>query len=495
MSLAHDEEDQHPSLLLYPAENVEHVNEKGAVLEDEILDEEPEEEKVNETEEFLARLQTEINLSRAEYRHLLNNLTDTRKRLENSREDKMTLEEQLSNIDDQIGLITVRLANTLKRVIEKENKISLLFEEIELREIALEYQKTLVRDYIRILYREENNLFVFEDDGSVNAVKLLLADGSVSENLRDLDYLDLLRETGIQMIEKLDQIHYELEEKRIELVEEKIELEDLREKLSVEKEQLEMQKSSKEDLLRITRGQESVYQQLIEQTEREQEQMIADIRSLTDALTFIERKVREEGDDFDLERYRSVLEKRDRALLDLRFDASLPGDVNFIWPVEPNRGISAYFRDQSYYGVFGVHHNAIDIPVYQGSPVRTAADGIVYTARDNGYGYSYIILAHANGFKTVYGHISAILVEEGQVLNRGAIIGLSGGMPGTLGAGYMTTGPHLHLEFLLNGRYVDPLLHLPLGNLSEEHIRRLPERYFEAWEKSKFGSLIEPVLR
>ncbi len=500
--LAHGDDDQNPSLLLYPAEEtsdfeeIEDVEDFEGVEEMEDVENiEDDSSNLKETEEFIQRLNRELNLSKTEYRQLLSNITDTRKRLESAREEKMTLQEQLSNIDDQISLITSQLISVLKQIVEKENQISLLFEEIEIREIALEYQKNLVRDYIRILYQEENNLFFFEDDGSVNAFKLLLADGSVSENLRDLDYLNLLRETGTQLIDKLDQIHSELEEKRIELSEKRAELEELKDKLEIEREQLEIQKSSKEDLLRITRGQETIYSQLVEETEREQEQMIADVRSLTDAIAFIERKAAEEGEYFDLEKYRSVLSERDRALIDLTFDPEVSGDVNFIWPVEPNRGISAYFRDSSYYGVFGVQHNAIDIPVYQGSPVRSAADGIVYTARDNGYGYSYIILAHANGFKTVYGHISAILVEEGQVVNRGTIIGLSGGMPGTLGAGYMTTGPHLHLEFLLNGRYVDPLKYLPLENLSEGHIERLPEKYFEAWEKAKFRSLAEPVLR
>jgi murein DD-endopeptidase MepM/ murein hydrolase activator NlpD len=46
-------------------------------------------------------------------------------------------------------------------------------------------------------------------------------------------------------------------------------------------------------------------------------------------------------------------------------------------------------------------------------------------------------------------------------VSKGQVFALSGGMPGTTGAGFMTTGAHLHLEFSKNGAYVDPMKYLP----------------------------------
>jgi len=125
------------------------------------------------------------------------------------------------------------------------------------------------------------------------------------------------------------------------------------------------------------------------------------------------------------------------------------------WPIEPIYGISAGFLDEEYEQIFGMPHHAIDIPALQGTEVRAAADGIVEKVADNGYGYNYMILRHA-GVVTLYGHTESFLVAEGDQVRAGDPIALSGGRPGSKGAGSMTTGPHLHFETIVNGEHVDP---------------------------------------
>ncbi len=69
-----------------------------------------------------------------------------------------------------------------------------------------------------------------------------------------------------------------------------------------------------------------------------------------------------------------------------------------------------------------------------------------------GYG-NYVVIAHGNGFVTLYGHLSAISVSAGQAVGRGQVIGAEGS------TGY-STGPHLHFEIRLNGVYQNPLSYL-----------------------------------
>ena len=94
-------------------------------------------------------------------------------------------------------------------------------------------------------------------------------------------------------------------------------------------------------------------------------------------------------------------------------------------------------------------HTGIDIAVWYRTPVAAPADGVVIVAGwQNGYGWS-VQIQHAEGWSTLYAHLSRYLVNAGDRVKRGQIIGLSGNSGNS-------TGPHLHYEIRLNGVPIDP---------------------------------------
>jgi len=98
-------------------------------------------------------------------------------------------------------------------------------------------------------------------------------------------------------------------------------------------------------------------------------------------------------------------------------------------------------------------HKGVDIVAPTGTPVRAAADGLVTAAgRMAGYG-SMIHLAHGYGMATRYGHLSKIVVNPGQRVKRGDLIGY-------VGSTGRSTGPHLHYEVFRAGTQVDPRKYL-----------------------------------
>lgn len=126
------------------------------------------------------------------------------------------------------------------------------------------------------------------------------------------------------------------------------------------------------------------------------------------------------------------------------------------WPVIGK--ITATFHDPNYYyaNQVGVHLG-LDIKVNQGTPVKAAADGTVYSVIDGGEDHtSYIIIDHGGGYRTLYAHLSRMDKNVGDVVHVGDVIGLSGGKPGAYGSGPYTNGPHLHFEVHKNGIEVDP---------------------------------------
>ncbi|MGB2869372.1 MAG: M23 family metallopeptidase [Bacteroidota bacterium] len=95
-------------------------------------------------------------------------------------------------------------------------------------------------------------------------------------------------------------------------------------------------------------------------------------------------------------------------------------------------------------------HEGLDIANDVGTPVYAAADGSVqYSGRDGGYGLM-VEVNHGFSFKTLYAHLSKILVREGQQVRRGDLIGRSGNTG-------LSSGPHLHYEVRLNGVAQNPV--------------------------------------
>ncbi len=91
----------------------------------------------------------------------------------------------------------------------------------------------------------------------------------------------------------------------------------------------------------------------------------------------------------------------------------------------------------------GIHgFNGVDLASYMGADVFAAASGNVIIARSGGWngGYgSYIVIDHGNGVQTLYSHLSAVKVAQGQRVAQGQVIG-------ALGNSGRSTGPHLHFE-------------------------------------------------
>ena len=137
------------------------------------------------------------------------------------------------------------------------------------------------------------------------------------------------------------------------------------------------------------------------------------------------------------------------------------GDATILtWPLDPNyRGISATFHDPTYPFRHLFEHSGVDIPAMQGSPIAAPAPGYVAWVKQGRLYGNYVMIIHTNGIATLYAHLSKPLVQADQFISRGETIGLSGGMPGTSGAG-LSTGPHLHFETRLNGIPVDPMNYL-----------------------------------
>lgn len=113
-----------------------------------------------------------------------------------------------------------------------------------------------------------------------------------------------------------------------------------------------------------------------------------------------------------------------------------PITSGFGWRLDPLSGRSAF-------------HAGVDVRLAYGQPVASLADGRVSAAGEQGgYGLT-VVVDHPDGFQTRYAHLSSIDVQIGDSVGRGQPLARSG-------SSGRSTGPHLHVELLRDGRPIDP---------------------------------------
>lgn len=123
------------------------------------------------------------------------------------------------------------------------------------------------------------------------------------------------------------------------------------------------------------------------------------------------------------------------------------------YPLQRQARVSSPFNPNRRHPVTGRirPHKGVDFSVSQGTPVIAPADGTVEkVAYQAGGAGRYVMLRHGREYQTVYMHLSKSLVKAGQTVKKGERIALSGNTG-------ISTGPHLHYEFHINGRAVNPL--------------------------------------
>ncbi len=95
-------------------------------------------------------------------------------------------------------------------------------------------------------------------------------------------------------------------------------------------------------------------------------------------------------------------------------------------------------------------HKGVDLAAPSGTPIRSVADGVVTKAGWSGGHGNHIEVKHEGGYSTGFSHLSKMLVKGGDRVRQGQVIG-------KVGSTGMSTGPHLHYEFMVKGVHRDPM--------------------------------------
>lgn len=377
-------------------------------------------------QEEISDLEKEIEAKRAKVKEIEQSIEAYKKKIEQTRTETVSLKNQLSILDNRKRQVELDIEATEGKIGAARLEIKGLSLTIEDTLAAIGNQKGLLAELIRTLYYENGK----------NYVQVLATNDTFSEFFSRVQQLRKVEnDLGLQA-KTLRQTKEELESKKNQVEDRKKLLENLGSQLTEKKTDLVEQALTKNQILVQTQSSEKTYQTLVANLKEQ-------YRQIENEITSIEYQIRKK------------LEQQDK--LD-----TIPDDSSTLsWPTQ-SRHITAYFHDPSYPYRNVFEHNAVDIRAAQGTPVRAAASGFVGRAKRCTVAscYAYVMIIHQEGLSTVYGHLSQIIVGDEQFVTRGDIIGYSGAMPGTIGAGPFTTGPHLHFEVRKNGIPVNPLNYL-----------------------------------
>lgn len=349
------------------------------------------------------------------------------------------LKGQEQNIENELRILEIELETT---------ELELKAAEAQLQQVELEIEYTIEQieknteklEISVVSYRGQlAQSYMFSRTSSI---EILMNSDSISDFSRNMKYMDVIEEENQRLIYDIAELKRNLEEQKVALEQKRQEVEVIKEQVLAKSHELEEKKWVKEQLLSRIRQQQITYAELVQKSQ-------AAYNQLNNEIAQLEERLRQE----ELERQR-----QQEAQGNVQPPAPAPVG-GYAWPARGT--ITMYFWEEypewvrRLYPGLPRNHTGLDIANATGTPVYAAHGGTVVLVRDYGWGYGRtIMIDHGGGLMTLYAHLNGFNVSQGQSVSAGQQIA-------TMGSTGNSSGPHLHLEFRLNGSYVNPLNYLP----------------------------------
>ncbi len=329
--------------------------------------------------------------------------------LQTTQQKAQTLQGEIKTIDTTRTQLAGNIKDTEGKITATSQTISSLATQIGSQEAIIAKHKVSLGESLRAIHELDNS-------GLLEAV---LSKEDLSGLLNETAALSELNANIDNNINQLRGLITDLGQKKSTQEQAKASLAAAKSKLADQKALADAAKKAKDDLLKITKNQESNYQKLL-----------------------ADRLAKKQAVEAEISQFESEL----KVVIDPN---SLPASGSGIlkWPLDKII-ITQYFgltsfATQNPQVYNGKGHNGVDFGTPVGTPVKAALSGTVtgsgntdLTCVGASYG-KWILIKHENGLSTLYAHLSLIKVTAGQTVTTGDIIGYSGN------TGY-STGPHLH---------------------------------------------------
>lgn len=348
-----------------------------------------------------------------------------RQRIADQENQQSTLSNDVLLLDNRITKTELDIERAKAGLDTTKLTIESLQQQIDEQNKRMGKQRDSAGDLIRRIHQSD----------SVPTFEVLLSRPSLSSFFDLLEAEKKLQRQLSDSMEKVKDYKQSLETTRKDLDAKRLVLEQQKKALKKQQEKLQEERNFKISLAAETKNKQSEYERMLYELNQQQQSTADEIATLKDTL-------------------KDKLDSIDESLA--------RGDILLNWPLKPidNIYITAHFHDPTYPFRQRFAHPGTDLRSSVGTPIYAAAGGYVaWTKLGKAYG-NYLMIVHPGNIATIYGHLSRFVAHPDMYVQRGDLIGYSGGMPGQPGAG-LSTGPHLHFEVRQNGIPVNAENFLP----------------------------------
>lgn len=366
-------------------------------------------------------LRKDIDSKNQEIRQLEGEAAKFREQLSATKNQSLTLKNELGRIEKNIKSLQSDIKVTQKKIDLANLEINALNDQISVKETKIDDMHHSLAGLLQAIAAADRQPFLAVFAGT----------HTISEFFSQVDFLDQLRGRVVSLVGNLKETRAQLAEQKNLTEQQRIALQNFRVTLNGSVQAQASVEKDKSKLLAESKNNEQKFQALIKEKEAKRD-------ALKNEITGIEQKIKFILDPASLPTKQSGVLGWPLAVADGTLCQNGGGE-NCITQVF---GDTAFARTGAY---GGKGHNGVDFRASVGTPVLAAGDGVVIGVGDTDatcVGASYgkwILIKHDNGLTTVYGHLSAQMVSQGQPVKRGQTIAFSGE------SGY-ATGPHLHLS-------------------------------------------------
>ncbi len=383
----------------------------------------------------VADLNTQIAEKRKQLDDLRQQASAYQTAVDNSTKQVRDIQTQITTIDSQIAQTNFQIELKQTEIDSLELEMKALQQSIDEKTTAITAQKASLAEAIRQL----------DQNSRTSTLAVLVRNNSLSDFYGQAQAIASISQSLQDTISTLNRLKDDLQAKQNQLNQKRDDVQQAKLQLEVQKDSTVDQRDLKTTLLASAQNNQAQYDDLLKQSAQEEQTANA-------TITALERQIQQQ--------------------LNGGGDQPVFTSTGYIWPLQGI--ISAYFHDPTYPFRKSIgEHSGLDIAVPQGTLVRATADGIVSVVSDQGFVYStdgrklrsalnFVGVIHGDTISSRYLHLSKVYVAADQFVKQGDVIGLSGGLPGTGGAGAgLSTGAHLHFEVRVGGIPDDPLKYLP----------------------------------